>query len=371
MGMNSQLAKTMRILYKKDSKGKTRVLRIWTEGSEIVQESGLLHGNLVTNRSQCEGKNIGKINETTGAEQAISEMESKITLKLREGYVENIDDIQEADEILLPMLAQDYKKHASKINWNYLVYTQPKLDGMRCLAVIKNGQVTLWSRGGKEITTCDHIVKDLIGLEDQILDGELYAHGVSFQENMRLIKKYRNGETEKVKYHVYDMVENGQISQRITQIITLISSNTFKHVIEVPSVVIQSEQDLKSNHSRYLSEGYEGTIIRWGMASYEVNKRSYSLLKYKDFIDEVYEIVDIISSEKRPEHGVVVCKTNFVNGLASVSFKANPKMSHEDREELLRLKHEYIGKMAEIRFFEYTDDGIPRFPIMVGIRLDK
>ena len=29
------------------------------------------------------------------------------------------------------------------------------------------------------------------------------------------------------------------------------------------------------------------------------------------------------------------------------------------------------GKTAEIRFFEYTDDGLPRFPVCVGIRLDK
>ena len=30
-----------------------------------------------------------------------------------------------------------------------------------------------------------------------------------------------------------------------------------------------------------------------------------------------------------------------------------------------------IGKMAEIRFFEYSDEGVPRFPVMVGIRQDK
>ncbi len=30
-----------------------------------------------------------------------------------------------------------------------------------------------------------------------------------------------------------------------------------------------------------------------------------------------------------------------------------------------------MGKTAEIRFFEYTEDGIPRFPVAVGIRLDK
>ena len=44
------------------------------------------------------------------------------------------------------------------------------------------------------------------------------------------------------------------------------------------------------------------------------------------------------------------------------------KFSHEAREEILRNKHMYIGQMAEIRFFEFTDSGLPRFPICYGFR---
>jgi hypothetical protein len=47
------------------------------------------------------------------------------------------------------------------------------------------------------------------------------------------------------------------------------------------------------------------------------------------------------------------------------------KFSHAEREEILINKENYIGKKAEIRFFEYTDGGIPRFPVCVGFRLDK
>jgi len=34
-------------------------------------------------------------------------------------------------------------------------------------------------------------------------------------------------------------------------------------------------------------------------------------------------------------------------------------------------KEEYIGKKAEVRYFETTDDGSLRFPVFCGIRLDK
>jgi hypothetical protein len=47
------------------------------------------------------------------------------------------------------------------------------------------------------------------------------------------------------------------------------------------------------------------------------------------------------------------------------------KFSHEERELILTNKHEYIGQVAEIRFFEYSEEGIPRFPVCVGFRLDK
>ena len=47
------------------------------------------------------------------------------------------------------------------------------------------------------------------------------------------------------------------------------------------------------------------------------------------------------------------------------------KYSHAEREEILTNKAKYIGKVAELRFFEFSEDGIPRFPVMAGIRLDK
>jgi len=55
---------------------------------------------------------------------------------------------------------------------------------------------------------------------------------------------------------------------------------------------------------------------------------------------------------------------------SNLTFKAGFKYSHEDRKEFLTNKEKYIGKIANIRFFEYTDDGLPRFPIMFGIRGD-
>jgi len=335
-----------------------------TDGTFLVQESGVIDTlNPIINRSACEPKNVGKTNATTAEEQALSELQSKWTEKKRLGY---FDSPQEAMQLggadfLLPMLAKDFKKEVKKVK--YPCFAQPKLDGMRALASIEDGFI---SRTGKAIDTIGHIV--LPELPGVVLDGELYAHGISFQENMKLIKKYREGETEQVKYHVYDIVMDAPFEVRYKTLISIASDIPDVHIVETH--LIESQEQLIAFHQQFIAEGYEGTMVRHSEEGYAVNKRSSQLLKYKDFLDEVYEVVDVIPSESRPEQGVVTCVITNKTGQLE-HFNTGMKFSHEAREEILRNKHMYIGMMAEIRFFEYTDSGLPRFPVCVGFRLDK
>ena len=342
-------------LYKKDSSGKIRVYKTYTDGDILHQLTGVFEGNLVPNSTVCKPKNVGRSNETTGSEQAILEMESRLRSKLDEGYFETIEEAND-NVILLPMLAKDYKTTKGVI---FPCFAQPKLDGMRCL-----GKDKLISRAGKEILTMDHIKNDIKIIAD-ILDGELYSHGLSFQENMKLVKKYRKGESEKVKYHVYDVVLPLPFHLRMSVLKNMVTLLNSENIELVETVVINNEEELKSYHAKNVGNGFEGTIVRWGDAPYQLDTRSKNLLKYKDFLDEVFEVVDIHPSERRPTHGIVVCK------IGSHTFNATPKMSHSDREELLTNRVNYIGQKAEIRFFEKTDDGFPRFPVCVGFRLDK
>jgi DNA ligase-1 len=358
-------------IYKKDSSGNIRYLCITTEGNIVVQESGIFGTNSpVFNRSACEAKNVGKANATTPEEQAVSEAHSKINEKMRLGYFNSIEEAQQkgGKDFLLPMLAKDFKKESKKVT--YPCYVQPKLDGMRSLGTEDDG---FMSRTGKSIDTLDHIV--LSGFEGAILDGELYAHGISFQETMKLIKKYRRGETEQIKYHVYDMVMDAPFAQRYEKLCDIVMHNP--NIEIVPTHVINSLEELAYYHTKFLSEGYEGTMVRHSYESYAVNKRSSQLLKYKDFLDEAYEVIDVVPSESRPEQGVVVCiirtsRSNDPNVISQPqTFNCGMKFSHFERKMILEMKHEYIGQMAEVRFFEYTDGGIPRFPVCVGFRLDK
>ena len=66
---------------------------------------------------------------------------------------------------------------------------------------------------------------------------------------------------------------------------------------------INNKKELQEYHQKFLSEGYEGSIIRWGNEGYKPNGRSSNLLKYKDFSDIAIIIHDVVPSEVVPEHG--------------------------------------------------------------------
>jgi len=348
------------ILYKKDTKGKLRILEILADQGKLIQISGLINGKKVKHSKLCTPKNIGKSNETTIIKQAELERDAIIEKKLQEGYFFTKDEAINV-KVILPMLANSYDKHKHKIV--FPCYVQPKLDGMRCL---KNN-IQMISRKNRKIDTLPHIDNIVLPIydDDIYLDGELYAHGLSFQDNMKLIKKNKP-DSIKIEYHVYDLISDKPFIDRYKELSRLIRHINYINL--VPTYEINNEEEMKEYHKQFLAKGYEGTIIRHGTKSYEINKRSDSLLKYKDFIDISITITNIKASEKIPNHGV---PEFYWKGAKNDTLSAGVKMSHKDREDLLINKNKYIGKTAELRFFEYSDTGVPRFPVMVGIRLDK
>jgi len=367
LNMKQILVKMKTSLYKIDSKGKMRIWTIWTEGGEIKQEAGLLDGNLVSNSKFAKPKNVGKSNQTSEAEQAISEMNSTILGKLDEGYFRTQDEAKTID-VILPMLAKSYEDYADKIDWDNC-FMQPKLDGMRCLAIIKDGKVTLKSRDGKIIENMNHIINSLEHnvSEDMILDGELYAHGLSFQDNMRLIKKYRKGETENINYHIYDLIDTQSFKIRHS-ILKSMNIYDWAHCHEVFTSRLSDKDRLNELHALNIQSGFEGSIIRHGLVGYKIDGRSANLLKYKDFKDTTATIIDIEPADQRPEWGVPVFRWK---GAKNDELRSGVRMSHEERIDMLKNKKDWIGKKGELRFFEYSEDGVPRFPVMVGTRLDK
>jgi len=203
-------------LYKKDSSGKIRYLDIIASGDSIVQRSGVLDTeNEVEHIKKAKPKNIGKTNETTAEQQAILEVGSIIKSKLQEGYFKTEQEAMDS-VVILPMLAKKFEDEEHKIDLSNC-YSQKKLDGQRCLAIKKDGKVKLISSDGVEIKTLNHIVTQLedYSIPDNIYDGEIYNLDLGeFQDQMKAIKKYRPGITDKLNYNIYYIISKDKFSIR-------------------------------------------------------------------------------------------------------------------------------------------------------------
>jgi hypothetical protein len=120
--------------------------------------------------------------------------------------------------------------------------------------------------------------------------------------------------------------------------------------------------DLSAYYFDYMNAGYEGQMLRLD-AQYE-NKRSKSLLKHKSFQDGEFEIL-----------GVLEGKGNLTGKVGKLMFEINGKPFEsavngdwEYIERLWNSKEGLIGKMATVKYFELTEDGLPRFPKVIAIR---
>jgi len=74
------------LIQKSEKTGKNKVIKIWNEGGTIIREFGLEGGKMQRSETICEAKNVGKKSETSAEEQALKEIESIVSRKIREGY---------------------------------------------------------------------------------------------------------------------------------------------------------------------------------------------------------------------------------------------------------------------------------------------
>lgn len=183
-------------LYALNKDGSFQEWKVFTFGGDVVVEFGRLGGKIQRKITQCEGKNIGRSNETTAPQQAILEATSKWEKQVRLGYRETKEELQ-TEENFSPMLAHDAIKRSSSIV--YPAYVQPKLDGVRALVTLdKNGIPVFNSRGNKTYPVQGALLQQVKELAEHSgfdkFDGELYIHGLSLQKIVALAKKWRTPE---------------------------------------------------------------------------------------------------------------------------------------------------------------------------------
>jgi DNA ligase-1 len=314
--------------------------------------------------------------------QAIAEAQSKIASKIKEGYVEKIEDVRESSilgsGIPAPMLANKHhptgeqkgsKTLAEMKILNKEIIVQPKLDGNRCLIKVSNGEAVMHTRSGDIMPVqLDHILSDVLKTpvtkQEFILDGELYSDKFSFNKLNGLIKRITPSdedieERKNIKYHLYDVMSDEGYEKRNAFIQRFASKN----IIVIPSYTIVATDDIIKDYLEvFLALGHEGLMIRQLGVPYEY-KRTWQLCKVKVFEDEEFKLVGF---EEDRRGGFVGA---FTMQIGDSTFNAGASgQSEEERAYIWTHQDEFIGKMATVCFFGRSEYGVPRFPKFKGVR---
>jgi len=376
---SSAIIKNWPQLYATASTGKTKQWRIWVDidsnkSAIIHTEHGYIDGKLQHKIKLVKtGKNLGKANETTPFEQAVSEAQSTYNKKIDKKYITEIPTENNVPDFLLPMLAKAFKKYMHKIIWPAMC--QRKLNGVRCLAQkISMQKINFTSRKGKSYNeTLKHLEGPLLKIMNlgEIFDGEIYLHGWTFQQILRRVKKVRP-DTNKLEFWVYDIADknipNGTRSVLYENAIPKDSQIKALYCDEV-----WSEKDVYTCHDAYVKEGYEGAIIRNINALYKFDHRSMDLQKFKKFEDKEFKIIgfkaephqELFSDGSYSDRNAIVfiCQTEL-----GKQFAVRSRGSIEQRFKWYENGNQFIGLDLTVRFQERSEDEIPIFPVGIAVR---
>ena len=256
-------------------------------------------------------------------------------------------------------------------------YIQPKLDGIRCVFTA-NGA---WSRNDKKFMNLKHIEMALKPFFEQqpdvVLDGELYNHKLKhdFEKIVSLVRKQKPTEEDRrnaqhlIQFHVYDYFSmDSHYENYQTRMHNLNVADFYGPCIKhVPSYRVRKHEEALNMHcDAFLSNGYEGSILRDGSALYK-HGRSYGLMKFKDFSDTEATIVgyEIGKGKRSGTLGKFLMMDDDGNRFGCPPGKG---YNYKDLKNMLENIQDYIGQRATFTYFQRTNAGSYRHPLFKTIR---
>lgn len=337
-------------------------------------------------------------------EQYTLQFNSEVKKQLDKGYVEVPKHPNEYSEselaeifgevatnqagIIKPMLAKQESKLTNRKILDKEWLCSRKLDGVRCLMYWNGEEVLTASRGGETYHySTEHIRtnKELIKFFEEnptvILDGELYRHGKTLQQISGAARMEKNAyDCDWLQYWIYDIYNTVKPELSVQERIKFINDKLFGLVhddelgeddfseclILVNHVKVSGEDNIWKLHDQYVSEGFEGCVIRNPDRPYKPNGRTNDMIKFKNYKSEDFKVIDYVLGRRGSEDMVFVC--GLEDGR---TFEAMPVGDRATKKEYVQnFEQKYKGHLAECTYFNYSDEGKPTQAKLRTFRFD-
>jgi DNA ligase-1 len=310
-------------------------------------------------------------------------------------------DIRAGDKVInkaVPNLIPTFsvalaKEYDGKCDWqNDSWWASRKLDGVRCLAVVNyEGECTLYSRMGKELTTLNKVKEaiEATGIINTVFDGEICLIDENGDEDFQGIMKQlrrKDHQIENPAYMIFDMLHKPNFdAQKGGPILSerLAALRGFLTGRYITTNILRYTDQFQITDGRHFDKwgqiatdnNWEGFMIRKDV-SYE-GKRTKNLLKVKKFYDAEYVVVDYDNDD----HEVVRDgRSETIKMLAQVwiehkGHRVKVGSGWTQDQRLQYMDGSIVGKVITVQYFEETKNdkgGISlRFPTVKIVHGDK
>lgn len=236
------------------------------------------------------------------------------------------------------------------------VIVEPKIDGWRLAAFIKDGKVTFSTRQGNT----QPMTQNLAFIGDQLLrmgfkkgmvDGEIIVDGNWNATAMIRKDNPTAAERQKIEqsavYCVFDYTDEQQhLTQieRTTRVHKLVGRGS-KNVRALPSWKCTNDTQVREVFDRMIKEGYEGVIVKSPTAVY-VQRRTNNWMKIKEFATQDAKIVGFVEGKGRLAGTLGYFVATLRNGK---QVKVGSGPSDKLRNQVWANKKAFLGKWIEVK----------------------
>lgn len=236
-----------------------------------------------------------------------------------------------------------------------------------------------------EILTHPALIKLFKNNKGLMLDGECYHHGYTLQQINSIARTQKVAkDLEILQFYWYDIVDlNNPFKARLAKMKSIAEElkeygseiswepdRIFKEnelrIQFIPQVEVNGWDNMMKLHNEYVSEGWEGLVIRDPERPYKPNGRTNDMIKIKVYKDDCFKVIGKEAGLRGSEDMVFIME--MPDGR---TFKAKPFGDREQKEEYwINFDKKYKGHIGECKFFYYSDDGIPLQPAFKAFRDD-
>lgn len=261
-----------------------------------------------------------------------------------------------------------------------------KLDGVNLTCFNRKGNITFFTRQGKEVLGLEKLKSEYEDLPEGVYFGEAIYSEESEAKDRKHLYRLSTGELnskkidKKISHWIFDYVslkewDSENFVRPYSQTINQLKS-TFdkfdKNFIHLVPIIFQGTGKEKAFEllKEAKSKDWEGLVLRYSSSVYE-KTRSSNFLKMKPFIECDLRIVGYKPYKHPGKLGAFICQDDDSNLIASVG----SGYTDEQRVKFWENKDSFIGKIAEIQTMEITENKNGqkslRFPVFLRIRDDK